>query len=657
MADPIDWDKLAPELLAGGAGTVDELLYGIPEYVAKKIDRKAVEDYIGKHKQAYKTGETIGTVGSIFMPVPGGAAIKGLDTASDILRLAGRGALAGAGEAGLRGITSEKNIGEIMRDIQRGATWGGVGGAAGGLIGKALPRGAKAAEKYTAKQYLRGRGINTKALKSAFMQSMPRGAGDAYKAQRAGEYLRDFSDFAKTVPRGEGIVEEMSKQTTDMYKILNDAWGGKMGNATAADVIKGLIHPDDIARITEEYGDDAAKGAIDYVTSQAAGKTGLVGIKKYFERIGDAARTNPKLAENVQLSAAIQDLAYGLKGKADDVALAAAESMGKGVNIADLKRKYKYLKPFEKAEVAETFRVAGPGGGSPTFEKRSIADLASALGAPAVGAAIGGGSAALSPEEGKEKIKNIILGSLGGAAITKGLSMGSSRAIGGLDTLASKAAQKIGQVAPGAVAKYGAAAGGQAASIIARKAIGEAKPETPEQAEAAQTGASAGTGDTPAYMTQIMDRMQMYAQVKGVSVDSPEFAQFAQQVYQLTEGFAPEKVAGILYPGEAERKAYLTALTASRRLAEVMPTATAERPGFWQSESTEAGMARSAAVDQLAAIVGDVAKEKGSEAAAKKQLNKILAGRETPERKAQLVKTLLAQYGVDLEKLSAMGVV
>ena len=36
----INWDAAS----RFGAGAVDELLYGIPEFVAKKIDRKAVED-------------------------------------------------------------------------------------------------------------------------------------------------------------------------------------------------------------------------------------------------------------------------------------------------------------------------------------------------------------------------------------------------------------------------------------------------------------------------------------------------------------------------------------------------------------------------------------------------------------------------------------
>lgn len=151
---PVKWEDLA----AGGAGAVDELLFGLPEFVAKKIDRKKVEDWIKANEPAYRTGEMVGTVGSMFLPVPGlgaikgakGAvtaarALKGVDTAADIAKaakglalgqMAARGALSGAAEAGVRGVTSEKSLQDIAKDIQSGALFGAGGGVAGGLISR-----------------------------------------------------------------------------------------------------------------------------------------------------------------------------------------------------------------------------------------------------------------------------------------------------------------------------------------------------------------------------------------------------------------------------------------------------------------------------------------------------------------------------------------
>lgn len=676
---PVKWEDLA----AGGAGAVDELLFGIPEFVAKKIDRKKVEDWIKANEPAYRTGEMVGTVGSMFLPVPGlgaikgakGAvtaarALKGVDTAADIAKgakaavdwskiakMAGRGALAGAAESGVRGITSEKKLSEIVQDVQRGAQFGALGGAAGGLISEKIPRWLEKAQKTTAQQYLKGRGISTRDMKAAFIKSLPKGAGDAYKAQKAGEYLRDVADFAKTVPRGEGFTEEISKQTGALYEILNDAWSGRFKGASAADVIKGLVNPDTMKKLSEEYGDDAAQAALEYIQKNATGKKGLVGIKEFFQRIGDTARTAPAIAENVPLSSAIQDLAYSLKGTADDIAMAAAEEAGKGkLDVAGLKKQYKLLKPLEKAEMRETLALGTPGGGSPTFEKRTVGELVSALGAPAIGAAVGGTSAAMTPEEGKNKLAQIAIGSLGGAAAMKGLSALSSRGIGALDTAVSGLARKVPEVLPEAISKGLQVSGGMAAGALARAAKAEAAPETPAQEKAADTGAAAGAGE-PRYVSQVMDRMRAYAAARGVPEDSPEFQQFAQAVYAATEGFSPDKIGGILYPDPEERKAYTRALTVARRLSEIGPQAIAARPGLLVPETAEQKIARESAVDQLASLVGDVAKERGSEKAAKAALTKILGGRESPERKAELVRLLLAQYGVDLDALTEMGVV
>jgi hypothetical protein len=186
MAQPINWDELSKSVLAGGAGAVDEFLFGLPEFVAKKIDRKKVEDWIKANAPAYHTGEAIGTVGSMFVPYAGlaGKAAKGLGlgaevakgaataaktaaVATDLTRgaklaktlktigtMAGKGAAAGATEAGVRGITSEKSLKDIAKDIQSGAIWGGAGGAVGGALAKTLPRRAGEMTKTAEQAYL-----------------------------------------------------------------------------------------------------------------------------------------------------------------------------------------------------------------------------------------------------------------------------------------------------------------------------------------------------------------------------------------------------------------------------------------------------------------------------------------------------------------------
>ena len=191
-----DWGKIGGDVLAGSLSGVDELLFGLPEYIAKKVDRTAVEKYIKDHQVAHDIGGAAGMIGSAFIPYAGiagkvlkgaGLAGKGIGLASkaikagelgaDVLRagdtaldvakiagaaekgadalkgagrftdtlakyanMAGKGALAGGAEAGVRGITSEKTPAQIMEDVRNGVAFGGVGGVAGGLLGGAAKR-------------------------------------------------------------------------------------------------------------------------------------------------------------------------------------------------------------------------------------------------------------------------------------------------------------------------------------------------------------------------------------------------------------------------------------------------------------------------------------------------------------------------------------
>lgn len=688
MADNkrINWGDVG----AFGAGAVDELLFGIPEYAVKNLGgREMADKYIKEHEKAYRTGETAGTVGSIFLPLPGAALVKGgslaakglrgvraADKAADALKLlkgageakkalglaelAGRGALSGGLESAVRGVTSEKKPSDILKDIQTGAMFGGAGGAIGGTIAKKLKPTTEKLAETTAQQYLKGRGISSKSLKKAFLESMPKGAGDQYKVQKAGDYLRDVADFTKTIPRGKGAIEGLSAQSEEAWKVLDKAWKGKYGQSSAADVVSGLISPEDIKKLIDDYGEDAANEAIGIIQRNAGGKKGLIGIKKYFDGQFNAARMNPKYAENVDLSGAMQDLSSALKSRVDDIAMAAAEEAGQGVDLSKLRKTYKLSKPLQKADILETLSTPAAGGGSPTMEKSAIL---SALGgiAPTVvpgsiGAGLGASVGAMGPEEGAEKLKKIALASLAGAALTKGVSSAGSRGIGALDTLAAKLAAKVPEQIPEALVKAAATSGGMAGSVISRQAISEAQPETREQAQAAEVGAEAGQ-KSPKYQDLVLQKIKDYAASKGVKENDPEFLQFVQQVYQMTDGLAPEKIGGILFQDEGERAAYGRALSVSRSLSEVMPTATAVKPGLLQGETEEARIQREAAADQLASIVGEVAKGRGSEAAAKKAITRILSGGEDPERKQELISMVLEQYGVDLDMLKNLGVV
>ena len=163
-----DWKS---DLLYGGAGALDEVLFGLPEWAAKKVNRKAAEDFIAKNPEAYHAGELAGTVGSLFIPMGGLASgvfkgaktahtaargaqaaklLKAADTVSDtakfakagvdwskIAKLAGKGALYGGAESGIRGITSESE--DVAGDVARGLKFGAAGGAPIGSAPGGMP--------------------------------------------------------------------------------------------------------------------------------------------------------------------------------------------------------------------------------------------------------------------------------------------------------------------------------------------------------------------------------------------------------------------------------------------------------------------------------------------------------------------------------------
>ena len=166
------------ELSRFGAGAIDELLFGIPEFAIKNLGgRKAAEEWIAEAPNAYKAGETAGTIGSAFLPfgllgkLPKAASItsKLLPTAKiapaaieaaksgsvlgRLARFGARGAAAGGLESGLRNITSESDD-SIVDAITSGAKWGAGGGILGGALAENMPRIAKLLKKNTEKAVL-----------------------------------------------------------------------------------------------------------------------------------------------------------------------------------------------------------------------------------------------------------------------------------------------------------------------------------------------------------------------------------------------------------------------------------------------------------------------------------------------------------------------
>jgi hypothetical protein len=561
-------------------------------------------------------------------------------------------------ESAVRGVTSEKTPQEIMRDIQTGALFGAGGGIAGGLIGKAAPRLASEAKKGTELAYLGTTDLKGRqALQYLKDMAGPgaKGMGKLKAVDKAREELvRVGKEIGAHVP---GKMDEAILEHARTWDKIDDAVEALAPNVRASDLYSKAIDELDLSALRKEFGEQEVNAFLKQVLEMGAGRSGVANSRAFLRDIIDASYSQGTLksGRDAALQRMQRQVAQGLRSGVDDIVSTIAEKSGVDVDFSKLKKDYLPMRAFAESGARADITPARFSMGSQTAEKLAAQELAKGLGM----AGLGGVAGAATGEDAGDKIKGAAIGAIGGALGSRALGSLATRGISGAMPAVSGIEKLVQKAAPEALESAGAMVGGQAAAQVARKAIAEALPETPDELEAAQTGADIGqTGtETPAYVNKIMEAMKGYALAQGVPEDSPEFSAFAQQVYHATDGFAPDKVAGILYRDPGEKKAYLKALEVSRQLTDVLPMATQKAPGFLGGESDEEKIQRESAVAKLTGIVGEVTKDAGAQALAKKGLDSILRGREDPERKAELVKILLLQYGIDLDEIASLGVV
>lgn len=155
------------DMAAALAGLGNEALLGIPEAVVRQIagegGKKAIDDYIEKHKESYGSGGLVGSIGSSFIPVVGlggkiakgakmgaealgagktaekiGKIATGLDKLQNVKSgagLIGKGALEGLIQQGIRSTAS--NDQDALQNIGLSTGLGAAGGVLGGALSRA----------------------------------------------------------------------------------------------------------------------------------------------------------------------------------------------------------------------------------------------------------------------------------------------------------------------------------------------------------------------------------------------------------------------------------------------------------------------------------------------------------------------------------------
>ncbi len=380
------------DLVAGGAGAVDELLFGIPEFVAKKIDRQAVENWIKQNEPAYRTGETVGTVGSMFVPIPGLGAVgaakgakaaagvakaaKSADVLTDLGRLAKRGLVEGAVESGVRGVTSEKSAADIAKDVQTGALFGAGGGVVGGLIGKGAKKLGERAEDITGelakwrKQYSLGSAGVTKRyakqIAKDFAGPGAKGLGKFAKADDALTRAAKIIDEEKLAQWG--ADDRYFAKVRDDWDTMTKAFQGKYGELSGPELFQVAA-----GKASKELG-GLAKGAgggkITAKVQELAGEAQDWGdVFSFRENLDDAFKDTfnkqlyPKTSEAKAARDAIQTLRRGL----DEAVAEAAEEAGLPRDLIDKRRRnYIFDRGIAQAFADEIFSPKNVPAGSQT---------------------------------------------------------------------------------------------------------------------------------------------------------------------------------------------------------------------------------------------------------------------------------------------------
>ena len=320
-------------IVAGGESALNDVLFGLPEYVAKKIDRKSVEYYVNKYKKAHDIGSAVGTVGSMFIPVPGlglvkagaGAAkgakaIKAAEAVTDIAKagdaakdigrlskigqtvadaaktgetvervkqkidlgkLAAQGAIAGGAEAGLRGFTSEEQPSDILRDIQTGAMFGAGGGALGGAFARNTPRIAGEMTKNAEKAYL-GTTDLARRQALAYMKDIAgpgaKGFGKFKSAPEARkELVRVGKEIGAHIP---GKMDESLNAHKATWKAIDDIVEKMAPDARASNFYEAAANKLDMEDLYKQFTKDQVDAFLKEVKEAGVNRSGLANTHK-----------------------------------------------------------------------------------------------------------------------------------------------------------------------------------------------------------------------------------------------------------------------------------------------------------------------------------------------------------------------------------------
>lgn len=655
------WGRVIdPALRGAGSG----LLFDIPEFVAKQIDREATEKYIRENEGMYRGGQLAGTVAGAFIPV-GGLAAKGVQAlakgaqAGSALAKAGqlvntaqqmgragsigqrvvqgalKGALTSGAESAIRAAAGERDniAGEALTGAAFGGALGGVGSALKGSR-DVLEEGVDLAQKANAGNI----GLNYRILDS-HVNKFYRGASEKTKNQvqkelisrisrridekglapavgRDDAYLRWANDLADRWNKVDQVAQDFYPEIT---RKLPDP--SKFAKDILADV--GATMTPQTKKITEKMLAGLVRQTVD--------NGNLADIRAYLQKL---ANTQTPTVEG-QL---IADAAAILRKNLDDAISEQLEKKGL-MNVRQLSKEYEEAQIIGRSiRRGEAMEISPTSGGSPTFEKMQMQQAlqGSALPGFATGASGAAGFQDWEEDPTGAALRTVGAGILGSGAprLFQGVKTGAlARQAGALEKLADVAdpelLRKIGEgvsaLGPGIAGKLP----GAQAGVDRLRALED---------ERANPAVNRGRTEFDSALMQGVAQQLFQAGIP------PE--QIRSLVPRLLESLSPEARIQIALPKDAQKGA-LEALEMSKAL-DLIPTIATGGP-------LERARAQGAIYQAIGKATGGNTELKR---AADREARKILSQPIADSRKRALISDLLASLDpAGYSQFREMGVV
>lgn len=635
------WNQVIdPGLRGAGSG----LLFDIPEWVAKQIDREATEKYIKENEGMYRGGQLAGTVAGAFIPVGGlaakgvqalakgaqaGSALakagqvarsldttqKGLSLGQKLLRGAAGGALESGLESGVRAAAGERD--NILGETVQGAAFGGaLGGLGAGLqrsrdvIGEGLDMAQKATTGAV--------GLTSRNLRQAYQKLLPRASG--------GRVMEDLSEemgplLAKKA-REWNLLPEVGRddRLKEVYNTLSAQYKKIDNLAEKNREVLQAMTPDlgaVKAEILDDFGPGLGAGGREMLEGQLDRLIANISFDRPLPEVRNTLQKAIErgMGQNAQPGQIAQaEMAKIVRQSLDDAVDSLVETTG-DAGLKSLAKDWKAYRVLSEAVKLDEFADWGrKSGGSPTFEKAAL------------GAMMGlGGGAASGDWSDPEKLQENLIKSIGASALGAAAPKFSQGLTSGILARATPALEKLSEVAdPELLRKIGEGVSALGPGIAGKLPGAQAGVDRLRALEDERANPEVNRGRTQ-FDTALLQGVAQQLFQAGIP---PE--QIRTLTPRLLESLSPEARIQIALPKEMQKDA-LTALEMSKAL-DLIPTIATGSP-------LERARAQGAIYQAIGKATGGNTELKR---AADKEARKILSQPIADSRKRALISDLLA---------------